>query len=506
MDVMIHRLHNELEDAYPPDINDCEVCHTGGTPTENFPLVANPPAAIVCDSSGNGETTLTWRHTGDVEIRVRSSWDAQGELFTQGGQTGSESTGKWVSDGTLFDLYDSESMELLQTLPVNATVLGCVGNAPGTFRGEAGVQHSNWLDHPSRVVCGSCHDDVNFKTGEGHSVYKLVQPDDTKCGNCHEPYTGQEYDWSIRGAHTVLYKSVQLPGVVFKFIDIKNTKPGDKPTVTFSVGGKNGFYDPADMNRVRLVLSGPNDDFDFYVEETVDSAAVANGDNWDYTFTTPLPMDAKGSYTVSMEGRVDVDVNMGIEVSGERDYAQNPLMAFAVTDDSPMPRRTIVDNEKCESCHSSLSLHGGNRTQAQYCVTCHKPDLVDIAPVPESVNQKWMIHKIHRGADLENGYVVIRSRGTYDFSHFEYPGDLRNCEMCHVNNSQQLPLPAGLLPQITPNFWWEEIEPEASACLGCHDSDSAAVHAYSNTAFFGEACSTCHGEGKSASVDKVHAR
>ena len=46
----------------------------------------------------------------------------------------------------------------------------------------------------------------------------------------------------------------------------------------------------------------------------------------------------------------------------------------------------------------------------------------------------------------------------------------------------------------------------AAACLSCHDDDDTAVHAYTNTAFFGESCSTCHGEGKDAAVDKVHAQ
>jgi len=276
-------------------------------------------------------------------------------------------------------------------------------------------------------------------------------------------------------------------------------------TVTFSIGGKNGAYNPADMDRVRLVINGPNEDFDFYVSEEIEDAAVAAGSNWNYTFTTPLPMDAAGSYTVSMEGRVEAEVDFGDEVDTERDYAQNPMMAFAVTDDAPVSRRMVVDNEKCESCHLSFDLHGGNRTEVQYCNSCHRPDLVDIADIPESVNMKWMIHKIHRGADLENGYVVIRSRGTYDFSHIEFTGDLRNCDACHVNDSEQLPLPTGLLPQITPNFWWDPIEPAAAACLSCHDGDDAAAHAYANTSFFGESCTTCHGEGKSAAVDKVHA-
>jgi hypothetical protein len=49
------------------------------------------------------------------------------------------------------------------------------------------------------------------------------------------------------------------------------------------------------------------------------------------------------------------------------------------------------------------------------------------------------------------------------------------------------------------------MQPEAAACLSCHDDDDTAVHAYSNTAFFGESCSTCHGQGKEFAVDKVHA-
>ena len=120
-----------------------------------------------------------------------------------------------------------------------------------------------------------------------------------------------------------------------------------------------------------------------------------------------------------------------------------------------------------------------------------------------------MIHKIHRGAELENGYVVAgHNQSVHDYGHVEYPGDLRNCDKCHVNDSQQLPLPTGVLPTTTPQEWWDPMGPQAAACLSCHDSDDARAHAFVNTAFlddfFGESCGTCHGEGKEASVDKVH--
>jgi OmcA/MtrC family decaheme c-type cytochrome len=469
-------------------------------------MVASPAAALVCDGSGSGETTLNWQHTGQVEIQLRNSANPDGKVFARGGATGSVSTGKWVRDGTVFDLYDLDSMELIQSVPVNATVLGCVSNAPGKSVGVAGAQHTNWLDRPTRWVCGSCHDDVNFETGEGHSGGNIAQPDDSKCGVCHVPGVGNEFDRSVSGAHLALYKSAQLPGVVVEFKEITNTNPGDAPVVTYSVISKNGSLIPADLNRLRFVITGPNEDYSFYALEDVRAGSVQNGSNWVYTFNTPLPMDAEGSFTLGLEGRAVVPVEMGSEVDDERDVAEPPSLAFAVTDASAMPRRMVVDDEKCESCHLNLSLHGGGRRDANYCISCHTPSLVDIATPSESVHMKWMIHKIHRGEDLQNGYIVVRNRGTYDFSHVEYPGDLRRCDACHVNNSQQIPLPDGVLPTITEQAWWDPTLPQAAACLSCHDDDESAVHAYSNTTFFGESCSTCHGEGKFASVDRVHAQ
>lgn len=511
-DALIHAVHSGgeagghdfSEIVYPAEISDCQVCHAGGTPTEAFPLVANPSAALVCDGSGVGTTSLTWAHTGNVEIKVATTANPDGTLFAMEGPTGSVDTGKWVSDGTKFMLYDAATQDLLATVPVNGTVLGCVGNAPGAPRGVAAAQHTNWLDHPSRVVCGSCHEhsDIDFENGVGHPA----QGNDNNCGFCHGPGIGEEFTASITGAHAQLYKSPQFPGVKLEFVSVTDTGPGDTPTVTFSIESKYGFIDVNSLNRLRFSINGPNEDYSYYVRESVSNAVNVEGNVWKYTFATPLPGDAAGSYSIGVEGRASVPIDFGDEVSNERDVIQATTMEFAVTDDVAVPRRVVVEDEKCESCHVNLALHGGGRTNANYCITCHMPSLLDIATPAENVSMKWMVHKIHRGADLENGYVVVRSRGTYDFSEVGYPADLRNCEACHVNNSQQIPVPAGALPTLTPKEWWSPIMPQAAACLGCHDGDSATAHAYANTTFFGESCSTCHGEGKEASVDRVHAR
>jgi len=500
-DELIHAVHAAGEAGghdfsavtYPAPLNACEACHTGGTPTENFPLVATPNPVPVCDMSGFGVTELQWGDIGAFEIHMDT---ADGTLYGVSSGEGSSITGKWVRDGTTFVLVDKASGDTLQTLFVNTTAFGCVSNAPGTFRGEAAAQHTNWMDHPSRIVCGSCHSDIDFENGVGH----IAQSTDDSCHLCHAADTGNEFDKSVKGAHTELYKSSQLPGVIVEFLEVTNSGPGEHPTVTFSVGSKNGPLDPASMNRLRFKLSGPNEDFSFYESEDVENY-VQVGDNWAYTFETAIPADAEGSYTISVEARNIIDVDMGDEVSEERDTAENPQIAFAVTDDTATWRRTVVDDYNCENCHSNLSFHGGNRHDPDYCGACHMPEALDRGD-EQTIALKYMIHSIHRGAELENGFAI----GSHDYSEVEYPGDLRNCESCHTNNSQQIPVAEGALPTVTPLAWWPLMQPQSAACLSCHDGDDAAAHAYSNTAFFGESCSTCHGEGKSAAVDKVHAQ
>ena len=48
-----------------------------------------------------------------------------------------------------------------------------------------GKDGDSWKKVPSRDACGSCHDDVDFKTGVGHKAGKAE--DDSKCAVCHTP-------------------------------------------------------------------------------------------------------------------------------------------------------------------------------------------------------------------------------------------------------------------------------------------------------------------------------
>src|SRR5699024_3885903 len=70
--------------------------------------------------------------------------------------------------------------------------------------------------------------------------------------------------------------------------------------------------------------------------------------------------------------------------------------------------RDVVDVQSCNSCHDSLSMHGGSRSQTQTCVTCHNPGNLQ-ASSGRSMDFKVLIHRIHRGANLPSELQTLKS-------------------------------------------------------------------------------------------------
>lgn len=88
-------------------------------------MSADPNPIKVCDGTGVGITTISWRvpKGNPIEIRMGST---TGTVFVrQSVAQGSAITGKWVSDGTRFVLLDAESRETLAILTVRVTSVGC---------------------------------------------------------------------------------------------------------------------------------------------------------------------------------------------------------------------------------------------------------------------------------------------------------------------------------------------------------------------------------------------
>jgi OmcA/MtrC family decaheme c-type cytochrome len=163
----------------------------------------------------------------------------------------------------------------------------------------------------------------------------------------------------------------------------------------------------------------------------------------------------------------------------------------------------------CTDCHEDTRMHAsyfGVVFDTDICKSCH-----DYERQQEGVTgwgaaavggSNWgfgsaplsrRVHGVHFGRYLDKPTEV---HATEDYSEVRFPQDVRNCQKCHSEN----------------DMWAEE--PQRLACLGCHDSDAAIVHATLNTLDLtpedpwsgdeAEACEVCHGDGAEFAVEDMH--
>ena len=368
------------------------------------------------------------------------------------------------------------------------------------------TQADNWKLNPSRAVCGSCHDNVNFATGQNH--VNLPQVDDNQCKECHTSQATLDFDASIPGAHQVPNNSASLPGIVMQILKVQNNTAGNAPAVTFQVNNKAGNpVDISQLTRFRVLLSGANVDYQtgpagMQVSEDASKTPGSNG-VYLYQMTNKIPATATGSYTISLEARNDTTLLPGTMKATPATDSAKPVETYFSVDNSPtVARRQVVADAKCGACHQNLTfVHGGTRNATQECVLCHNPTLTD-GTSNQSVNFAWQIHSIHRGSNLTNPYIL----GTTNYQAVLFPGDLRDCSACHVNSSYQVDNVGAKAMVASPGGFLPQTAPISAACQGCHDDISTASHALVNTSVLGESCVTCHGQNAEFAVDTVHAR
>jgi OmcA/MtrC family decaheme c-type cytochrome len=221
-----------------------------------------------------------------------------------------------------------------------------------------------------------------------------------------------------------------------------------------------------------FAISGPTTD---YTAVGLTPTAVGGGASgtltgpdadgvFSYTPTLSIPADAIGTWAIGAEARraVQLPPAQGYEnilpTQTAQEAAPNPVFSFTVDDSTLVDRRIVVadDDQHCGACHGTFSkdfsVHGNLRNNTQYCVICHNPNGTDFATRKQAgadgqlaqIDFKRMIHKIHRGADLEQKpYIIYGFGGTpMDFSNLLFPGDLRDCAKCHVT----VPEPTYLMP------------------------------------------------------------
>jgi OmcA/MtrC family decaheme c-type cytochrome len=269
-------------------------------------------------------------------------------------------------------------------------------------------------------------------------------------------------------------------------------------------------------------------------------STLTSTDNVTFTATltaAPFPAGAK-MRAVALQSYF-TQTNVDVDGDGVNDNVarHTPSVQKNVTGDAV--RRTVVKSgynattgqpEGCLECHETFEGHGGSRVNnVQVCVMCHNPsntssgriinpagsspinpDIValygsDPLAYPEvSANFKNLIHGIHSASMRVDPFIFIRNRTSGGFAgvllngdEITFPGNLKNCNKCHIGDSFKADLPTGVdfstakittgvstetRTEITtargtvPNSTDLVISPIVSACGMCHNSDTDRSH------------------------------
>jgi hypothetical protein len=307
----------------------------------------------------------------------------------------------------------------------------------------------------------------------------------------------------------------------------------------------------------------------------LDISTVSGTDEYVYTFTSTIPPGATGTYVVGIEARRNLAAP--ITQLANRDYdASNDVFRWPYTGEAlneaaenalayvntasgawppppgspaPVPRRTVVDQQKCLRCHDRIEFHGQRNAMA-WCITCHTPDRTDwekrkgsklagdalgerviLGKTYDGIEErsthfKMMIHRTHTGsrkgvASLEGiaPYAVYYGEA-YFFDKGGFPNDLGNCTVCHEGKTYLLEnLPADAPPTLAneqaevlhgpgaaahPELADEPaLPPMQAACTGCHATGATFAHVAANTEGGVETCKNCHSKGPVA-VEVAH--
>lgn len=371
----------------------------------------------------------------------------------------------------------------------------------------------NWATKPSGTACGSCHEN------NGH-----LNALEGRCTECHSDGGSAG---SVIDSHRDL---ITEAGFAYRYevLEVTNAAPGSQPIVRFRVVDPLNNDAPYDIlndaafaqadSRLSVTLGWSTTDYTNTGNENSNattvsinalSEAAAVGNN-EFTVVSPVAIPdgsqapfiaASGSGAATMEGRA-VET---IDSAAERIPITMAVGYFSIDEASgtAVARREIADIAQCNDCHDAVIFHGGNRKDnVQGCATCHNPRLVGSSG---SSDLKRLAHELHAAADID------------------FPGDLANCQICHSDNSYELPLAAGVLGSsidagADPADPTDDtvISPETSACSSCHSDDAATAHMASNGGSFDttqselddgtvvEQCSVCHRSGAIADVAEAH--
>lgn len=379
------------------------------------------------------------------------------------------------------------------------TIANCVKCHDGTAGAKnQTAQGDYWKTKPNRLACGSCHDNVNFATGENHPAPGGIQPDDSRCATCHNAASistvahvtvdptgsvdrgGYPTPASNVGNAVALASMVNPPVGVFKIkfeIASVAVDTANKATVKYRIM-KDGAA--VTLNTSGLLINDVDGTPSIYVTYGVPQDGVTKVVDWTTSVSASVTQfrdaqtngnvsatlsqtgpDASGYYSATFKtalptGAAMVYGAMGINYAGfiqlkgyQVGGVDKPIRlresAFALVPAKTTDlRRPIVTAATCNSCHAQLgvepSFHSGARNNPEGCAMggCHNETKATSHTDGGAwaLSEKYMVHGIHGGWKRTIPFTYEASAGNVKgFSDIEYPGVLQNCKQCHLPGS-----------------------------------------------------------------------
>lgn len=282
-----------------------------------------------------------------------------------------------------------------------------------------------WKTRPSRLACGTCHDNVFFDTGtltpprrfartctaeadctaegsfvtcdtgEGVCVRAShpVQESDEQCASCHPAdapgfapvavvhEVGQRRDPGFTIVDAKLGSGVvqigDVPVLTFKLVDgagapVTDLKTNSAFSANLIVAGPTSspeqLYSGALNVKTDVTFDASTGVYSYPLPSAIPASAVAPL-NHVGPFSRPNP---PGTYTAWLY------VNKSETIGGESvRFAANAIVDFRLGTAAPLEPRRVITDAACATCHVTVQAHGGSRQGGAACFTCHTGGATD---------------------------------------------------------------------------------------------------------------------------------
>lgn len=294
-----------------------------------------------------------------------------------------------------------------------------------------------WKLKPSRMACGTCHDNVDFvngaltppssmgkpggvactldsqctavfgngkqcntTTGECERRLHPAQADDTLCNTCHTPDAPGLAP--ISAMHEIptrtRTRSLQLANVTVSGASLDGGvfAAGDVPALSFKVqtGGDAGTDVVDLLTNASLsysaILSGPTDDPQrVYDTQNNKNRLTFDGASNTYTFSFPAgwPVASFPAYNGDGGVRTNPAGTYAFYLYVYQTFTAVPFGQFRDSVGTvqpvrfgtagPLQPRQVIAKAACNTCHVDLQLHGGSRSDPEACSNCHTKGAYD---------------------------------------------------------------------------------------------------------------------------------